>query len=138
MFNLTRRLMAATPVAAILVCPALAVSHQAGSARHRPSHHSKPASHMCASWLDHTYFTDYSRNHATGLSCTMVRSVETALARKLASGSGPRGPVREKVGKVKFTCRAKLHLEPNKMTGPGRCTASKHRSFTFVATVYGQ
>ena len=82
--------------------------------------------------------TSYTNVSATNLTCTTVSSVEAKLVPKLASGSGPSGPVKESVSRITFKCVVALHLVPNRLTGSGKCTATNDRSFTFVATVSGQ
>lgn len=139
--GLLRILKKATLVGvALLAWPAIAMSHSAGSAHH---HHTKPTStgkHSCPSWDDRMQLTSYTRVSARNLACTTVLAVEAKLVPVLSSGSGPRKPVKESIGKTTFVCKAKLKLTfPGlRLIGPGNCVASKHRSFTFLATVTGQ
>lgn len=139
MVTVISRLLAPVAVAAaVFAGPALA--HQSSlRAGHHPAHHARRGkSTSCPTYNDGMALVIYSHVHATKLSCQTVQAVEKKLAPKLASGSGPRGPVVEVVGNVKFTCRAKLHAASFELKGSGSCTASNHRRFTFDAAHYAQ
>jgi hypothetical protein len=117
-------------LAGVLAMPA----GQAGARTRRGRHPVRVSARKCPDYSTPSGLGEYSKVRAFKVPCIQVGRVEAKFAKSLESGSGPSGAVRVDG----FACRDDLKLVPNELVGPGSCTASHGRGFTFLFTEHGQ